>query len=206
MQSIATACERLRKHPHVLAGGPDRLLHHVLDQIVDHYFPIVEAVEDRVEALEDEVFTRPRRDVLQRIFGTRKDLVLLRRSLGPLREVLTNLMSGVPYIDDDLRPFFRDVHDHVLRILDEAETNRDILAGLLESYLSQVNNRLSEVMKTLTALATIGLPFTIVSGFFGMNFEALPWIRQPWGVVAATGLMVVISGGLFIVLRRRSWL
>ncbi len=206
MQSIATARDRLRKHPQVLAGGPDRLLHHVLDQVVDHYFPIVEAVEDRVEALEDEVFTRPGRDVLQRIFDTRKDLVLLRRSLGPLREVLTNLMSGVPYVDEDLRPFFRDVYDHVLRILDEAETNRDILAGLLESYLSQVNNRLSEVMKTLTGLATIGLPFTIVSGFFGMNFEALPWIRQPWGVVAATALMATISGGLYFVFWRRKWL
>ncbi len=204
--SVATARDRLRKHPQVLAGGPDRLLHHVLDQVVDHYFPIVEDVEERVEALEDEVFTRPRRDVLQRIFDTRKDLVLLRRSLGPLREVLTNLMSGVPYVDDELRPFFRDVHDHVLRILDEVETNRDILAGLLEAYLSQVNNRLSEVMKTLTGLATIGLPFTIVSGFFGMNFEALPWIKQPWGVVAATGLMAAISGTLYVVFRRRKWL
>jgi magnesium transporter len=206
MQSIATACDRLRKHPHVLAGGPDRLLHHVLDQVVDHYFPIVEAVEDRVEALEDEVFTRPGRDVLQRIFATRKELVVLRRSLGSLREVLTNLMSGMPYIDENLRPFFRDVHDHVLRILDEAETNRDILAGLLESYLSQINNRLSAVMKTLTGLTMIGLPFTVVSGFFGMNFEALPWIRRPWGVAAATGLMVAIAGGLYLVLRRRMWL
>lgn len=206
MQSIATARDRLRKHPHVLAGGPDRLLHHVLDQIVDHYFPIVEAVEDRVEALEDEVFTRPGRDVLHRIFATRKDLVLLRRSLGPLREVLANLMSGVPYVDDDLRPFFRDVYDHVLRILDEVETNRDILAGLLESNLSQVNNRLSEVMKTLTGLATIGLPFTIVSGFFGMNFEALPWTKQPWGVAAATALMATIAGTLFFAFRRRRWL
>lgn len=206
MPSIATARDRLRKHPEVLSGGPDRLLHHVLDQIVDHFFPIVESLEERVEALEDEVFTRPRRDVLERIFDTRKDLMLLRRSLGPLREVVTNLMSGVPYVDDDLRPFFRDVYDHVLRILDEVEMNRDILAGLLESYLSQINNRLSEAMKTLTALATIGLPFTIVSGFFGMNFERLPWVKQPWGVLAATGLMVAISATLFLVLRSRRWL
>jgi magnesium transporter len=206
MPSIATARERLRKHPEVLSGGPDRLLHHVLDQVVDHFFPIVESLDDRVEALEDDVFTRPRPDILVRIFDTRKDLAVLRRSLGPLREVVSNLMSGVPYVDDDLRPFFRDVYDHVLRILDEVDANRDVLSGLLDSYLSQVNNRLSEAMKTLTALATIGLPFTIVSGFFGMNFERLPWIKQPWGVPAAIALMVVLSGTLYVVLRSRRWL
>jgi magnesium transporter len=206
MRSIATAQERLRKHPELLGDGPDRLLHHLLDQVVDHYFPIVEELEDRVEALEDEVFTRPRRGVLQRIFVARKHLVLLRRSMGPLREVLTNLMSGVPHVRAELRPFFRDVHDHILRILDEVETNREVLSGLLESYLSQVNNRLAEVMKTLTALATIGLPFTIVSGFFGMNFEALPWIKQPWGVAAAVGVMALLAISLVLLFRSRRWL
>ena len=206
MRSIVAAQERLRKHPEVLGEGPDRLLHHALDQVVDHYFPIVEELEERVEALEDEVFTQPGRDVLKRIFQARKDLVLMRRSMTPLREVLTNLMSGVPHVHEELRPFFRDVYDHILRILDEVETNRDILTGLLESYLSQVNNRLSEVMKTLTALATIGLPFTVVSGFFGMNFENLPWIKQPWGVAAACGIMVAMAGALWLVFRHRRWL
>lgn len=206
MRSIGAARERLRKHPEVLGDGPDRLFQLVLDQIVDHYFPIVEELEDRVEELEDEVFTRPKRGLLQRVFDTRKEIAVLRRSLGPLREVLANLMSGVPHVRPELRPFFRDVYDHVLRILDEVETNRDILVGLLESYLSQVNNRLSEVMKTLTALATVGLPFTIVSGFFGMNFEGLPWIKQPWGVPAAGGVMAVMAGGLFLLFRWRRWL
>lgn len=206
MRSVAAAIERLRKHPEVLGDGPDRLLHLLLDQVVDHYFPIVEALEDRVEALEDGVFTRPRRDLLERIFRARKDLVLLRRSLGPLREVLTNLMSGVPHVRPALRPFFRDVYDHVLRILDELETNRDILAGLLESYLSQVSNRMSAVMKRLTALATIGLPFTIVTGFFGMNFKTMPWLDQPWGAIMATGLMAGLSASLYFLFRQRHWL
>ncbi len=206
MRSVTAAVERLRKHPQVLGDGPDRLLHHVLDQVVDHYFPIVEELEDRVDALEDEIFTRPRRDVLERVFGARKDLANLRRSLGPLREVLTNLMSGVPHVRPELRPFFRDVYDHILRILDEVETNRDILTGLLESYLSQVNNRLNEVMKALTAIATIGLPFTIVTSFFGMNFKLMPWLDQPWGVAAATALMGVFAVGLYFSFRRRHWL
>jgi magnesium transporter len=206
MRSIDGARDRLRKHPEVLADGPDRLLHLLLDQIVDHYFPLVEALEDRVEALEDEVFARPRRGVLERIFLVRKEIVVLRRSLGPLREVIGNLMGGVPHVRGDLRVFFRDVYDHVLRILDELETNRDIVAGLLESYLSQVNNRLGEVMKTLTALATIGLPFTIVSGWFGMNFETLPWTHSWWGALGATGVMITISVTLFLFFRGRRWL
>jgi magnesium transporter len=206
MRSIDAARERLRKHPEVLGDGPDRLLHLLLDQIVDHYFPIVEALEDRVEALEDEVFAKPRRGVLERIFSARKEMVVLRRSLGPLREVVGNLMGGVPHVRPELRLFFRDVYDHVLRILDELETNRDIVAGLLESNLSQANNRLGEVMKTLTALATIGLPFTVVSGWFGMNFDVLPWTKHGWGALAATGVMITISGTLFLLFRLRRWL
>jgi magnesium transporter len=206
MRSIVAARERLRKHPELLGDGPDRLLHLLLDQIVDHYFPIVEALEDRVEALEDEVFARPRPGVLERTFLVRKEIVVLRRSLGPLREVIGNVMGGVPHVRAELRVFFRDVHDHVLRILDELETNRDIVAGLLESYLSQVNNRLGEVMKTLTALATIGLPFTMVSGWFGMNFDMLPWTRYWWGALAATGVMITISVTLFLFFRGRRWL
>jgi magnesium transporter len=206
MRSVTTAIERLRKHPELLQSGPDRLLHHLLDHVVDYYFPIMERLEDRIEALEDEVFQRPDEGVLQRLFQARKELVALRRSLGPLREVVANLMSGVPYVDENLRPFFRDVYDHVLRLLDELETNREIISGLLESYLSQASNRMSAVMKRLTALATIGLPFTVVSGYFGMNFEVMPWLKETWGVIAATALMIGISGGLLLVFRRNGWL
>jgi magnesium transporter len=109
-------------------------------------------------------------------------------------------------VDENLRPFFRDVYDHVLRLLDELETNREILSGLLESYLSQASNRMSAVMKRLTALATIGLPFTVVSGYFGMNFEVMPWLKQPWGIVAATILMFALSGGALVLLKSRDWL
>ena len=206
MRSVATAIERLRRHPELLQSGPDRLLHHLLDHVVDYYFPIMEGLEDRIEELEDEVFQKSEGGLLERIFTTRKELVALRRSLGPLREVVANLMSGVPYVDEKLRPFFRDVYDHVLRLLDELETNRDILGGLLESYLSQASNRMNAVMKRLTALATIGLPFTVVSGYFGMNFEVMPWLKQAWGVVAATLLMIGISAGVLLFFKRNDWL
>jgi len=206
MRSVATAIDRLRKHPELLREGPDRLLHHLLDQVVDYYFPLVEQLEDRIEALEDQVFLRAEPKLLQAIFETRKEVFVLRRSLSPLREVVANLMSGLPYIDAELRPFFRDVYDHVLRILDELETNRDILAGLLEGYLSQVSNRMSGVMKQLAVLATIGLPFTIVTGFFGMNFEVMPWIKEPWGVIAGAGVMVTLASGLYFFFRVRGWL
>jgi len=206
MKSVATAIERLRKHPQLLESGPDRLLHHLLDHVIDYYFPVMEALEDRIEELEDEVFRRPSDALLERIFAARKELVAIRRSLGPLREVVTTLMSGVPYVDDDLRPFFRDAYDHVLRLLDELETNRDVVGGLLESYLSQASNRMNAVMKRLTALAMIGLPFTVVSSYFGMNFEAMPWLKQQWGITAATVLMFALSAGAFMLFKRNDWL
>lgn len=206
MRSVATAIERLRRHPELLQAGPDRLLHHLLDHIVDYYFPLVDKLEEDIEALEERVFDDPRPEQLQQIFDARKEVIALRRAIGPLREVVTNLMSGVPYVDAELRPFFRDVYDHVLRILDELETNRDILTGLLESYLSQVSNRMNGVMKRLTGLATIGLPFTVVSGYFGMNFEVMPWLKQPWGIVAATGTMAMLSAGFYSFFRWRRWL
>jgi magnesium transporter len=206
MRSVASAIERLRKHPELLKSGPDRLLHHLLDHVIDYYFPIMDELEDRIEALEDEVFRRPGDDLLERIFAARKELVALRRSLAPLREVVANLMSGVPYVDEDLRPFFRDAYDHVLRLLDEVETNRDILGGLLESYLSQASNRMNAVMKRLTALAMIGLPFTVVSGYFGMNFEVMPWLKQQWGIAAATVLMCGLSAGAFMLFKKNDWL
>lgn len=206
MRSVATAIERLRKHPELLKSGPDRLLHHLLDHIVDYFFPLVDALEDRIETLEEHVFNDPEPKHLEQIFDARKEVVALRRSLAPLREVVTNLMSGVPYVDAELRPFFRDVYDHVLRILEELETNRDILTGLLESYLSQVSNRMSAVMKQIGILATIGLPFTIVTGFFGMNFKVMPWLEAPWGVVAGAAMMVTLSGSLFFYCRMRRWI
>ena len=206
MRSVTTAIERLRKHPQLLESGPDRLLHHLLDHVIDSYFPVMDALEDRIEDLEDEVFRRPSEGLLERIFAARKELIAIRRSLGPLREVVTTLMSGVPYVDDDLRPFFRDAYDHVLRLLDEMETNRDVVGGLLESYLSQASNRMSAIMKRLTALAMIGLPFTVISGYFGMNFEVMPWLKQQWGITAATVLMFGLSAAAFVVFRRNDWL
>jgi magnesium transporter len=206
LASVASALERLRKHPELLAHGPDRLFHHLLDQVVDRYFPVVEVLEERIEELEDEVFTRPSPDLLSRIFQIRKDVIRLRRNLGPLREVTANLLGGVSFVDEVLRPFFRDVHDHVLRLLEQLDGNREVLSGLLDGYLSQVSNRTNAIMKRLTILAAIGLPFTVISGFFGMNFEVMPWIRSSWGVAAAAMLMVALSAGLFGFFAWRRWL
>jgi magnesium transporter len=204
--SVATAMDRLRKHPELLRSGPDRLLHHLLDHIVDYYFPLAEELEDRIEALEDRVFTRAEPGLLEEIFDARKEVAVLRRGLGPVREVAANLMGGVPFVDADLRPFFRDVYDHVLRIVEQLEADRDALTGLLESYLSQVSLRMSGTMRQLAVLATIGIPFTLVTGFFGMNFEVMPWLRAPWGVAAAVATMVTLAAGLYLFCRVRRWL
>jgi magnesium transporter len=152
------------------------------------------------------VFTTAEPGLLEEIFDARKEVAVLRRSLGPVREVVANLMSGVPFVDGDLRPFFRDVYDHVLRIVEQLETDRDVLTGLLESYLSQVSLRMSGTMRQLAVLATVGIPFTLVTGFFGMNFAVMPWLRAPWGVVAALATMMTLSAALYIFCRMRRWL
>ena len=202
MRSVATAIERLRKHPELLQSGPDRLLHHLLDHVVDYYFPIMERLEDRIEELENDVFQRPDEAVLARLFETRKELVVLRRSLGPLREVVANLMGGVPYVDQDLRPFFRDVYDHVLRLLDELETNREILSGLLESHLSQASNRTNAVMKRLTVAGDDRLAFHRRLGVLRDELRGDAVARAQWGIVAATVLMIGISGGVLLFFKR----
>lgn len=206
MRSVAATVERLRKHPGHLGDGPDGLLHHLLDQVVDHYFPILDELEERVERLEALIFRRPQRQLMQRIFEARKEVALLRRSLAPLREVLAALTSGgLPHVRPELRSYFRDVYDHVLRLLESLETQRDILAGLLEAYLTQVSNRMNEVMKTLSLVGTLVLPLVVITSFFGMNFEWMPLVKRPWGVAVTTGLMLALSLGLFLYFRRRHW-
>lgn len=206
MRSVAATIERLRKHPAHLGEGPDRLLHHLLDQVVDYYFPLLDQLEERVELLEERVFQRPSERIMRRIFETRKEVVLLRHSIGPLREILAALTSGgLPHVRPELRTYFRDVYDHVLRLLESLETQRDILAGLLEAYLTQVSNRMNEVMKTLSLVATLVLPLTVITSFFGMNFEWMPLIKRPWGVAVTTGAMLSLSLGLLLYYRRRHW-
>ncbi|MBI4413437.1 MAG: magnesium transporter CorA family protein, partial [candidate division NC10 bacterium] len=151
LRSIAAVSDRLQKNPRLLLEGPDRILHLLIDHLVDYYFPLLDAIDERVDRIEDEVFREVSREALPLIFRTKREILALRRSAGPLREILGVLANrGIPHIRPGTQLYFRDVHDHTLRIADNLETYRDMLTSALESYLSQVSNRLNEIMKQLT--------------------------------------------------------
>lgn len=206
LRSIAAVSDRLRKNPHLLLEGPDRILHLLIDHLVDYYFPLLDAIDERLDRIEDEVFREASREALPLIFHTKKEILALRRSAGPLREILGVLANrGIPHIRPGTQLYFRDVHDHTLRIADNLETYRDILTSALESYLSQVSNRLNEIMKRLTIVATILLPLTFITGLFGMNFEEMPLVRAAGGFWVVAGGMAVVAAAVGLYFKRKDW-
>lgn len=203
-ESINGAVDRLVRNPELLRKGADRMMHLIMDAAVDAYFPLLDQIDDFVDGLEARVFERFDDVVLRDIFAVKRLVLSLRRHLGPQREVfnvLTNRPS--PYLGPEGQLYFRDVYDHVLRITDSLETYRDLLASTMDSYLTQVSNRLGQATKGLSAVATVSIPFVIVSGMWGMNFMHIPFAEAPhafWWMLfgqLAAGLL------LYLILRWR---
>ena len=207
LRSVLSVAARLEQEPELLGRGPDRVCHALIDQIVDNYFPLLDAMDDAMEEIEDSLFKEFRKEALEKIFSLKKDVTAMRRVAAPQREIL-NVLSNRPY--DAVQPatqlYFRDVYDHILRVTDSLDSYRDLLAGALDSYISQVSNRMNEVMKTLSIVATIILPLSLVTGVFGMNFEVMPGLKNPMGFWELMAVMAAIAGGLFIFFRWRKWL
>jgi magnesium transporter len=183
----------------------DRLLYLLVDTVVDEYVPVLDQVADQISDVESEVLHRPDPEMLKQIFRLKRKLIEFRRTSGSMREVVNALMRREHgFLGDDLDPYFRDVYDHLVRIVDLVETYRDLLTGSLDIYLSAVANRTNQVMKVLTVYGTIALPFVIITGFFGMNLH-LPWMSDPHGATYATVLMLV-SGAVALWYFRRKGL
>ncbi|RPI27462.1 MAG: magnesium/cobalt transporter CorA [Acidobacteria bacterium] len=187
--------------------GADYLLYALVDAIVDHYFIVIESVEERIERLEDEVFTRPTPATLQAIQSLKTELLYLRKSVWPLREALSVLLREEgPLITEHTEFFFRDVYDHTIQVIDTLESLRDTVSGLLDIYLSSLSHRLNEVMKVLTIIATIFIPLTFLVGVYGMNFDYMPELRMHWAYPAVWMVMLIIAGLMLLFFRRRGWL
>jgi len=200
-QRIRTAKGRIRKM------GADYLAYSLLDAIVDHYFVVLERVGESLQLLEDQVVLRPAPQMLQRIHRQKRNMVTLRRSVWPLREVVNSLERGESaLIAKPTRLFLRDVYDHTIQVVDTVETYRDVIAGLLDIYLSSVSNRMNQVMKTLTIIATIFMPLTFLAGVYGMNFQYMPETRWHYGYFIALGVMTVLGVLMFLAFRRKRWL
>lgn len=168
---------------------PGRLLMAMLDFMVDQYLPVLDDIEDKIEELEEQVLADPSPALLARIFDLRRALIDYRRAAMSMREVLNHLLYRTEPWYRSQQAYFRNVYDHVVRALDFVETYRDILNGVLDVHLSATANRTNDVMKVLTVFATLALPFLMVTGFYGMNFENLPLLENPYGFLIATGLM-----------------
>ena len=185
---------------------PDQILHRVFDGVVDSYLPTIDAYDDKIDDLQDEVLDHPTPDALAKVFEIKRALVDLRRVMVNTRDVAMHLQKVESnLIAKDLWPFFRDVYDHVARNLDMVETQRDLLTGALDVYLSSVANRTNQVMKVLTVLGTATLPAVVITSFYGMNVKGLPMIDNPHGGWIVLGILTVSTAVLLMLLRWLDW-
>jgi magnesium transporter len=187
----------------LMGRGPGRLAHQVMDAAVDSFFPVLDRIDEFIDSLEEHVFRDFMEEALRDIFAVKRMVLSLRRFLAPEREifnVLTNRPS--PYLSPDVQLYYRDVYDHILRINDALDTYRDLLSSTMESYLSQVSNKLGQVTKGLSLVATLSVPFVVVSGMWGMNFAKVPLADHPYGFIIMLFTQLALGAGLVLVLRR----
>lgn len=199
--------DRLMRNPDLLARGAESTMHGVIDQAVDAYFPLVEQLNTLVDGLEEKLFRRFDETLIHEIFKAKRAVFAFRRHIAPLREVL-NILTNRPsaHIRPETQLYYRDVYDHTIRIMESLDTTRELLGGVLETYLSQTSNRLNKVMKQLSIVATLALPLVVVAGIFGMNFSQMPLTDDPLGFYGALGSMVAVSAVIVWWLHKNRWL
>jgi magnesium transporter len=206
-KSCGTVRDRLMRNPELLQRGVETTMHNIIDQAVDAYFPLVEQLNSLVDRLEERLFEKFDERLIHEIFKAKRAAFSLRRHVGPLREVL-NILTNRPclHIRPETQLYYRDVYDHTIRIVESVDTVRDLLAGVLETYLSQTSNRMNQVMKQLSVVATIALPLVVIGGIFGMNFSALPLTDHAYGFWLALGTMAAVSLVIIGWLKKNRWL
>ena len=204
---VDIAVTRLGRDAQLLSHGPGRLMHQILDATVDAYFPVIDQLDEFVDGLEERVFVHFDQEALRDIFSVKRLVLTLRRHLAPMREVFNTLQSRpCAHITPEAQIYFRDVYDHVIRLNESLDTYRDLLSSTLDSYLTQVSNRMGMVTKGLTVVATLSVPFVVVSGMWGMNFAKIPLSASPNGFWIMLAVQLGLGGGLLWMLRRNGWL
>jgi magnesium Mg(2+) and cobalt Co(2+) transport protein (corA) len=200
--------ERLRNSKgRIRTMGADYLAYALLDSIVDNYFIIIERFGEIIEDLENKLIENPSPETLQNIHDLKKEMIYLRKSVWPLREVINGLeRTESPLFQDTTFVFLKDVYDHTIQVAETVETYRDILSGILDVYLSSVSNKMNEVMKILTIIATIFIPLTFLAGMYGMNFSYMPELGWKWGYPAVWTINIAIFLSMYIYFRKKNWL
>ena len=197
----ADSAQRLRQH------GSDYLTYRLIDTVVDQYFVVLEKLGDRIEILEDKIIVDPSQENSRLLYKLKRQILLLRKAIWPMREAISHLLQVErELITPFTRLYLRDVYDHTIQAIDTLETFRDMLAGILDVYFAGISNRMNEVMKVLTIIATIFIPITFLTGVFGMNFKYMPALQWHWGFYIALGLMFSIALFMLHFFHRKKWI
>lgn len=187
-------------------AGADYLFYSLIDMIVDNYFLVMEKLGDRIEALEDDITRRADTRTLSKINTLRKELIVLKRNVSPVREVINGILrSESNLVDEKTEKYFKDVYDHIVQANELAENYRDMMINLQDLYLSNVNLKMNEVMKVMAVVTCLLAPATVIGGIFGMNFEKIPWLHNEFGFYLAVGMMLIIPVWMIWMFRRRGW-
>lgn len=199
--------ERIRRRGPIVRGGSDVLAQAIVDTVVDGYYPLLDAIGEELEALENEVLARPTPDVLRRVHAIKTGLLTLRRGIYPQRDAIQAVLRrDSELFSPESIVYFRDAYDHAAQVVDVIESFREIASGLMEVYLSAINNRAGEVMKVLTVIATIFIPLTFLVGIYGMNFVWMPELHYWWAYPLLWAIMLAGGGAMLVNFKRRGWL
>jgi len=200
--------ERIRNSKgRIRSRGTDYLIYALLDAIVDNYFIILEKIGENVESMEEDLITNPTPSTLQDIYNLKREMIYLRKSVWPLREVISGLQrEESALIQESTDIYLRDLYDHTIQVIDTIETFRDMVSGMLDMYMSSVSNKMNEVMKVLTIFAAIFIPLTFVAGIYGMNFEIMPELHWQWGYLMVWIIIICVTLSMIIYFKRKKWL
>ncbi|OGO34396.1 MAG: magnesium and cobalt transport protein CorA [Chloroflexi bacterium RBG_16_57_11] len=211
IESINHIWTLVQRDPHHIKDGVDHVMYLLTDDIATHYMDLVEIFDDHIDEIEAEIFDRPKRDTVEKIFAIKRRVLYMRRIVAPQRELLNRLArDDIEMIDAKDRVYFRDVYDHYVRLYDIIEGVRDLVSGTLDTYLSVTNNRMNDIMKTLTVITTLFMPISFLSGFFGMNFfqPSYPldiWTGMP-AFLISLGIFILTPVVMILWIRRRGWM
>ncbi len=199
--------ERIRNEKsRIRKKGADYLTYALIDTVVDNYFIVLENLEDKIEDLDEELFTSTSKETFQSINHMKRKLIALRKAVSPLRDLINSIQKkDFNLIEESSIIYFKDIYDHVLQIQETIDTSREMVSGLHDIFLTNVNNKMNEIMKTLTITATIFIPLTFIAGIYGMNFEYMPELNWKWGYFGVWGIIIGVVGGMFYSFKKKDW-
>lgn len=188
-------------------SSPDNFLYHLIDLVVDNYFLVSDRIDMRLETLEEDILMHTKKSHLNEIIGLRGEILWVRKVLGPQREVIATLnKKNLRLIDDQLQKYFSDVYENSIKIAESFDTYRDLMSNLREAYQSSLTSRANEIMRVFTAITTIFMPLTFITGIYGMNFDVIPGMHLVYGSYILLGIMLLLGVGMFIIFRKKEWL